>query len=136
MPTSNPFDVLLAHDRWATRQVLQACSVLPSDQFHRRFEMGPGSLHDTALHILGAMRGWGDLLAGRPDRPRLETSGQTYTPAQLLEVLDEVADDFAASARARPLDEIVSRSRGGKEYSFTRGAVVTHVTTHGMHHRA
>ncbi|MCA9288067.1 MAG: LysR family transcriptional regulator [Phycisphaerales bacterium] len=33
-------------------------------------------------------------------------------------------------------DEIVTRTRDGKTYSFTRGAVVTHITTHGMHHRA
>lgn len=32
--------------------------------------------------------------------------------------------------------EVVTGERGGKTWSFTRGAVVTHVTTHGMHHRA
>jgi uncharacterized damage-inducible protein DinB len=35
-----------------------------------------------------------------------------------------------------PRHGLVSRERGGKMYTFTRGAVVTHVTTHGMHHRA
>jgi uncharacterized damage-inducible protein DinB len=30
----------------------------------------------------------------------------------------------------------VKRTRDGKEYSFTRGVVITHVATHGMHHRA
>jgi uncharacterized damage-inducible protein DinB len=65
MPTSDPLDILLAHDRWATRNILDACSKLSDEQFHQRFEMGPGSLHDTITHVLAAMRLWGDLLASR-----------------------------------------------------------------------
>ncbi|MEC9374097.1 MAG: DinB family protein, partial [Planctomycetota bacterium] len=39
-------------------------------------------------------------------------------------------------ARAHPLDEVISRTRRGKEEHYTRAAILTHVTTHGMHHRA
>ena len=134
MPTSNPLDVLIAHNHWATRQILTACAALTPEQFHRRFEMGPGSLHDTTTHMLAAQRAWTDMLAGRPERPRLE--GTQRTPAELLALLDEIATDFAATAKAHPLDELVTRSRGGKTYSFPLGGVLTHVTTHGMHHRA
>ena len=135
MPTSNPFDILLEHDRWATEQIIRACSALTEEQFKRPFEMGPGSLHNTTRHIVGAMNGWGDLLAGREQRPRLEQGGDR-TPAELLALWDEVFTDFAQSARSHPLHEQVSRERGGKMYTFTRGSVITHVTTHGMHHRA
>jgi uncharacterized damage-inducible protein DinB len=134
MPTSNPMDILLAHDRWATGLILAECAKLTPEQFHQRFEMGPGSLHDTTTHILAAMRAWDDLLAGRESRPRLE--GAKRTLAELTRMLDEIANEFAAVARAHPLDSIVSRVRDGKTYTFTRGAVITHVTTHGMHHRA
>src|SRR5579864_5459169 len=103
MPTSDPLEILLAHDTWATRQILEACSGLSAEQFHRRFEMGPGALHDTAAHILGAMRGWGDLLAGREQRPRLEHDGTRRTPAELLTLLDEIASDLAASAKGHPV---------------------------------
>jgi uncharacterized damage-inducible protein DinB len=134
MSTSNPLDVLLAHNLWANRQLLEACARLTPEQFHQRFEMGPGSLHDTTTHILGAMRGWGDMLAGREQRPRLE--GTRRTPAELLALLDGIAADIAASAAAHSLDGLVTGSRGGKSYTFARGGVLTHVTTHGMHHRA
>ena len=136
MPTSNPLEILLMHDPWATRQILEACAKLTPEQFHQSFEMGPGSLHNTTTHILGSMRGWGDLLGGREQRPRLEQEGGPRTPAQLLALLEEITADFAASARAHPLEQIVTGSRGGKNYSFPRGGVITHVTTHGMHHRA
>jgi uncharacterized damage-inducible protein DinB len=135
MPTSDPTTILLTHNRWATRNVIEACSALSNEQFHQRFETGPGSLHDALTHILGAMRGWGDLLAGREQRERVE-SGGPYTPQQLLEMLDEIADDLDAVAGAHPHDELVTGERGGRTYTFTRGGVITHVTTHGMHHRA
>jgi uncharacterized damage-inducible protein DinB len=134
MPTSDPLTILLAHNEWATRNIIEACATLPHEQFHRRFEMGPGSLHDTLAHLLAAMRVWGDLLAGREQRPRLE--GTQRSTGELLKLLDEIAADLAASAKAHPLDGLVTRIRDGKSYAFTRGAVLTHVTTHGMHHRA
>jgi uncharacterized damage-inducible protein DinB len=37
----------------------------------------------------------------------------------------------------RPLEELVTRRlRSGRTIELTRGAVVTHVATHGTHHRA
>jgi uncharacterized damage-inducible protein DinB len=95
--------------------------------------MGLGSLHDSLRHILNAMRGWGDMLAGRPQRDRLEGEKSIDELSQLLE---EIGSDLAASAHSHPADELVTGSRGGQSYTFARGAVLTHVTTHGMHHRA
>jgi uncharacterized damage-inducible protein DinB len=134
MPASNPMDILLAHDRWATGQILAECAKLTPEQFHQRFEMGPGSLHDTINHMLAAMRVWNDLLAGHEQRPRLE--GTKRTIPELTKLLDELTAELAALARAHPLDSTVTRLRDGKTYTFTRGAVITHVATHGMHHRA
>jgi uncharacterized damage-inducible protein DinB len=134
MPSNNPTDILVDHDRWATWNMIQACAALPPEKFHQRFEMGPGSLHDTVTHMLAALRGWGDMLAGREQRPRLE--GTQRTPAELLALHDEIATDFAATARQHPVDELVTGQRGGKSYTFPRGWVITHITTHGMHHRA
>lgn len=135
MPTSQPLDILLEHNQWATRNVMEACRGLAHEQFHQPFEMGVGTLHATLTHILGAMRGWTDLLAGREQRERLEEGGER-TVDELLALLDEVGADLMHHARAHPVDEPVSGERGGRSYTFQRGAVITHVTTHGMHHRA
>jgi uncharacterized damage-inducible protein DinB len=135
MATSDPTQILLVHNRWATRNLIESCQALTHEQFHKSFETSLGSLHDTIVHILGAIGGWGDLLADREQGARLESSPER-TPAELLVMLDELADDFQVSVEAHPLDGVVSRSRGGQDYAFTRGGVITHVTTHGMHHRA
>jgi uncharacterized damage-inducible protein DinB len=62
--------------------------------------------------------------------------GTQRSVPELLSLLEEVTADFAASAKAHPLDGLVTRMRDGKSYTFSRVGVITHVATHGMHHRA
>jgi uncharacterized damage-inducible protein DinB len=138
--SSEPLSIALEHNSWATREVLRACAVLDDSQWHRRFEMGPGSLHDTLTHIVGAMFRWADRIDGPPRvvRPSIE-DGTRRTPAELMTLLDGAAPDLAASAeraRARGLETALDVTLGGQAYRFTLGAMLVHVTTHGMHHRA
>lgn len=143
--SSDPLDVLLAHNHWATRVVLEKCCRLTPEQFQHRFPIGPGSLHDTLTHIVGAMRRWTDRFAERGLRPPLEPAGPlakgslpppARTPDELVVLLDEAAQDLASVARARPMESLVHVAFGEKTYTFTRGAAIMHVLTHGEHHRA
>lgn len=135
MPTTNPAAILLAHNRWANRQMLDACAKLTHDQLHQPFEMGLGSLHATLAHIAGAQRGWATMLAGAEPRPRIEKGGP-YTLDQLRTIFDEATQELEDALAAHPLDAIATTERDGKHYAFGRGGVLTHVTTHSMHHRA
>jgi uncharacterized damage-inducible protein DinB len=138
MSEHDPLQILLVHDHWASVQILDACAAgLAPEQFHRRFDVGPGSLHDTLTHVIGAMRTWTDTLAERAPRPRLEADGLRRAPAELRPLLDDACRELAAEAGRRPLGEVVTRQlRDGRTVRLTRAAVLTHVTTHGMHHRA
>lgn len=136
MAESNPVDILLKFDLWATRQMIRACEPLSAEQFHRRFEIGRGSLHDVLVHVISAMGFWGDLLAGRQPVPRPDESNEKFLPAQLIDMLQATHRNFEQSVRAKPFDGTVQRERGGKIYTFTRGSVFCQVMTHGMHHRA
>jgi len=137
MPESDPLNILLSFDRWATARMLDACGKLTDEQFHHRFDMGPGSLHDTVTHIVGAMRAWTQTLTGQPPQPRIDTDGRRRTVAELRALLDETAPAFAAEARRLPFDAMVTRvTRDGQTIQLARGAVLMQVTTHGMHHRA
>jgi uncharacterized damage-inducible protein DinB len=85
---------------------------------------------------------WADRIDGPPAplRPSIEGDPTPRrTPSQLLALLDEAASDLAASAaraRIRGLGTIREVTLGGTSYRFTLGAMLVHVTTHGMHHRA
>jgi uncharacterized damage-inducible protein DinB len=135
MPKSDPIDIMLAHNEWATRQILEISATLTPEQFHQKFEIGPGTLHNAVTHVVGAMRTWIEILGGNAEASRL-VEGQKRTPAEILALLETSSRELAAEAKRRPLDEMVSRVREGKTYQFTRGAVLTHVLTHGVHHRA
>lgn len=137
MPESDPLQILLSYDRWATAQMLDACAQLPVEKLHHRFEIGPGSLHDTLTHILGTIRSLTETLAGIELRPRLEADGQRRTPEQLRALLEASAADLATQSRRRPLDELVTRTtKDGRTLTMTRGAMLAHLATHGAHHRA
>jgi uncharacterized damage-inducible protein DinB len=136
----DPLAISLEHNAWATREVLRACEKLTDDAWHRRFEIGPGSLHDTITHIVGAMFHWADRIDGPPRvvRPSIE-DGSRRTPAELRALLDLAAAELAATAaraQARGLSTALDVTLGGTPYRFTLGAMLMHVATHGMHHRA
>ena len=135
MPTTDPAEILLKHNRWANGQMLDACGKLSDEQLHREFPMGPGSLHNTLAHIAGSQRGWATMLAGGEPKPRIEKGGP-YTFEQLRALFEDSTKELEEALAAHPLDTIATAERDGKRYAFARGGVLTHVTTHGMHHRA
>ena len=137
MPESDVLQILLSHDRWAPERLLEACAALPDEQFHRRFDIGPGSLHDTLTHVVAAMRALTESLAGSEPTPRIDSDGRRRAPDELRALLDESFRAFAAEAVRRPLGEMITRRlRDGRTLTMTRAAGVVHVATHGMHHRA
>jgi uncharacterized damage-inducible protein DinB len=138
--SSDPLDILLGHDDWGTRRVLELCRKLTPEQYRRPFPIGPGEkggLCATITHIIGAKFRWADRIGGRTLRPFLE--GTDRTPEQLLGLLDAAHADMTAAlaeARAKGLAGLIDVQFEGKTYRFTRGAALTHVLTHGHWHRA
>lgn len=150
-PTSDPLDVLLAHNHWATQRVLELCRPLSREQFHRSFPIGPGEnggLHATLTHIVGCMRRWADRIAEAPVRPSIEkahggpapSAGDgEHTVAELSALLNDATDGLRRTidlCKGRGLDTRISMRFGDKTYTFTRGAALAHVLTHGHYHRA
>jgi len=135
MAESDLTKILLAHNHWATRNVLDACAKLTDAQFHQRFPMGPGSLHDTLTHTQLALQVWTDVLIGRPLGPRPATLPK-FTVVELMEKLDATSAELLEVALKFPPGQIVTRTRDGKTEKYTRAAVLGHLSTHGMHHRA
>jgi uncharacterized damage-inducible protein DinB len=153
--SSDPLDILLAHDAWGTRGMLRLCEPLSEEQFHRRFPIGMGSLHDNIAHTIAAMRRWADRIAERTLResifpmpwakPQPATRPRFAIP-ELVNLLEEAAADLrgvAAHSRSRAggLGSTITvpwPTPDGKTttYTFTRAAALTHLCTHNHYHRA
>jgi uncharacterized damage-inducible protein DinB len=141
MDHPEPWLIPFRHNAWATRDMLERCCGLTREQFHQRFDVGPGSLHDTFRHIAGAMLRWSDRVGQRPLRESIEKGGE-LSADEMLRKLDEAARDLEAVARDvyenRRFEERIEFPRGGDlpPWVFHKTTALVHVTTHGMHHRA
>jgi uncharacterized damage-inducible protein DinB len=146
--SSDPYDILLGHNRWANRQVLERCVALTPEQFHQGFDIGPGSLHDTLTHTIGAIFRWSDRIEGVMVRASIEGRGPMdeaapmtrRTAGELLELNERACEGFARVValmkEGRHLGEVRAWTLGPDTYRFTVAAAIIHVTNHGMHHRA
>jgi len=128
-------DRLLGHDSWTTRQLLEACKVLPDAELDREFDIDHRSLRKTFVHMIGNIEVWTDLLYQRPVQDR---SGESID--DLLLRLDGISRDFVRMTR-----DIVRDQRYDDGYMDhleqppklrTFGGTIGHVLTHNMHHRA
>jgi uncharacterized damage-inducible protein DinB len=146
--SSDPYDILLGHNRWANRQLLAACDALTPEQFHHRFDIGPGSLHDTLTHIIGAIFRWSDRIEGVALRPSIEGRAPSdhaspitrRTPGELAILNEQACEGFARVVakmkQGNHLAQVRQWTFGTETFSFTVAAAIIHVTNHGMHHRA
>src|SRR6476661_474961 len=92
MAMSDPLEILLAHDRWATRAMLEACAGLSEEEFGRTYEMGVGSLKMTLGHMIWAMMTWTDTLEGREPRARPAGHAAGFSVAELLGMHEAACD--------------------------------------------
>jgi uncharacterized damage-inducible protein DinB len=145
--SGDPFHILLGHNAWAFRTLLEHCRKLPPEAFHQDFGIGPGSLHDNITHCLAVMGRWIDRIDGRPLRPRIDgrAGGDDATPVrrrtidELLAILDAAAREWTEilprlRAQASEVREVTFPDGG--PFRFSVAAIIIHVTNHGMHHRA
>ena len=135
-PPTDPPIVLLDFDAWANDQLFDACQPLSNEDLDRSFEMGLGTLRKTMTHMLGAMRGWTDvLIEADPPRPRLE-----HDPDRSVDDLRKLHETISPAFRLACFDgshgDVLTPDRNGKTHKFSRGGIMMHVMTHSMHHRA
>lgn len=160
IPTAaDPLDIMLAHNRWANRTLLESCRPLTREQFHRRFPIGladKGGLHLNITHIISAAGRWADRVRGiDPVRAALEPMPFPPPPGapgpdvrdrsvdDLLALNERFCDDLADAARLsrdRGMGGVVEirfpTPAGLKVQTFTRAAALVHALTHAHYHRA
>jgi uncharacterized damage-inducible protein DinB len=129
-------DRLLGHDAWTTRQLLDRGRALPDLLLDQPFEFGHGGVRETALHMVGNVEVWTDLMLARPIR----RDHARVSMDQLLARHDAAYAEFAALARAMRdagrLDELWLDVLDAPPTQKTYGGAITHVILHNMQHRA
>lgn len=86
-------DVLLKHESWATRLLLEECQSLTPEQFRRPLGLGLGNIEQTMAHVIGSMFFFADRLNRTPRRPRPDYN-QPITPEALLARFDQADQEL------------------------------------------
>jgi uncharacterized damage-inducible protein DinB len=128
----------LRYHRWATSQVLQETTPLPSEQLVKDLKGSFHSIYGTLVHLFQADSIWLDRLEGRP------TGGLADYPAPgctfelrdaWLEVLDKMIDWAAGLNEADWSRETSYKTLAGAPYKTPFWQITLHIVNHGSHHR-
>jgi len=124
------------HRVWSNRKLRNACRDLSDEQFHRRFDIGRGSLWDTLVHIFAAENVWLNTLRGDPTAP-LPKAGDFESFAELEEVWDANErrwDNFLGMLTEAWLQRPITRTnQAGITATTPAHDILLHVCDHGAY---
>ena len=130
-------DLLLDHDHWATRRLLDASGGLTDAQLDRPFDIGHRTLRATFGHMIFNVPFWTAFLAGQPAVGGYSADAQPddRSPAALVDHHERAYAAFAAAARRlrdeqRLGDTFVDHYAVRKSFGGTILTVVEHNAEH------
>ena len=124
------------HD-WAIDQVLSFVQSADDEALDRNFDMGPGSIRKTLLHLYDAESWWFESWTVGPNP--FPASSPDTTIAELRGKWMELAEkrnEFIASVDDQRSQDQVEILAGGPPTRFRVGESIIHLAIHGTHHRA
>jgi len=123
---------------WANAKLLNAVSILTTEQFTQPVSGSYGSIRNTLVHTMSTEWGWLDRAGGPKRGPKL--SGADFpTFASVVEKWMEIETNvrrFLAGLKDEDLQRLVEFSIGdGPTQALSIGEMLHHAAIHGVHHR-
>ncbi len=128
----------LRYHRWATNQILQETTPLPSEQLVRDLKSSFHSIYDTLVHIFQADSIWLDRLEGRPTGALAdyEAPGCTFELRDAwMGILDKMVCWAEGLSEADWSREMSYKNLAGTPYNTPLWQMALHIVNHGSHHR-
>jgi uncharacterized damage-inducible protein DinB len=124
---------LLAYNRWANAELLDAASRLSVDDFSKDLGASFGSLRGTLAHILFGERRWLQFWIDGAFSPlaNLDAYPDTAALAAAWDILDHDRAAFAASLT----DERLTAPVAVDANSYALGDLIQHIFNHSTYHR-
>lgn len=122
---------------WANNEVLAMCGSVEDKSLDRDFEMGPGSIRKTLIHLLNADQWWvnnwidgpGPFPESPPDSP-IETIKAEWGEVRIKR------DGYLATLDEDSAQRIVPIRPVGALTNCYAGETALHLALHGTHHRS
>lgn len=126
-----------AYKSWIRTSLLDTMQSMQPEDLNRTFEIGMGSLWESAVHMYGAERGWLATLAENPDHDfeLSESLSDLEGLRELWESLDATWMDFINKQSGDDWERVIVRESKIRSmtYRFTVFDVAIHVCTHAVH---
>jgi uncharacterized damage-inducible protein DinB len=130
---------LLGYNDWADSRLLEASGPLSDEQLDRGFDMGPGSLRRTLIHIWAGESVWLARWMGKAET-RWPDEAERLPLAEIQRRFGatwvERARFLATLADADLAREQVYRDSKGSLFRAKLGNMLIQGVTHSLHHRA
>jgi uncharacterized damage-inducible protein DinB len=132
-------DLLLDHDHWATRQLLNASGGLTDAQMDHAFDIGHRTLRETFGHMIFNVPFWTAFLDERPveNGPSADAQPADRSLAALIDHHERAHAAFATAARQLRDEQRLDKTfvdHYGVRKSF--GGTILMVVEHNVEHRA
>lgn len=128
----------LRYSDWANGEILRAASKLSDAQLDQPFDMGPGTLRKTLMHIHDGEAVWLARWQGKTETPW--PSEQKLNTATMTEGFSKTwrqRDAFLGTLKDSDLAKVVTyRDSKGSLFNATLGDMIMQGFTHSTHHRA
>jgi uncharacterized damage-inducible protein DinB len=127
---------LFAYDRWANRNVLDACRKLTAEQYVAEPVPGWSSVRSTISHIALATEFNLRTLAGDPD-DRIPTEAELVTVDDVADLLERAYRRFEELRPLTPerLNTVLTLRAVGRTFTLRRWAILRHIVNHSTYHR-
>jgi uncharacterized damage-inducible protein DinB len=130
---------LFRYSDWANGRLLEAAGPIDHAALDRPFDMGPGSLRRTLLHLWAGESVWVQRWQGRTETPWPDEAERVEVGAireRLAEVY-RVRDGFVGGLSDADLRRAVCyRDSKGGRFTASLGDMMTQMIVHSIHHRA
>lgn len=134
--TPQEIRTLLDYDEWATRQLLDAVSALPTEAFGREFAISRSSLRQQCSHLVRTVDNYRHALQNGEPLPA--NAPDFATAPEVIAHHERVRERLNAYLAALPpalLDKVPEQRAAKKQYNIARGEILRHVVNHGTYHR-
>ena len=129
---------LFAYNRWADARMLDACRLVPAEEFDAEIVPGWTSLRSTVAHIAWATEIWARRLLGRPVE-MFAAESETPDIDGAARILDAAHADLEGLIAASPPEVLAApftyRNLRGQETTLPLWAALRHVVNHATYHR-
>ncbi len=125
---------------WSTTErLLEIAGQLPEEDYSRKLEYGPGSVHRLIFHLIASNNSWRNAL--ETGTQEVGINAEDYPdPSALKELFIQERDawrQYLSQLSAEDLNAVATlTSLRGREHTFPLWHVLTHLILHGMQHHS